>query len=209
MSGQEDTGQAITHHIFTVSATMIAVCLTIITIFKVTNVDLMTMADDVLGLDAFIFIISCLMSYVSLRHRNNKTLELIADISFFIGMIIMVIAGAMVIFLTCWPSAWPHSKIADHRPWAGNRATTGFSRGSPMRLPRQGGRGALQVAAPPGRGFMFPMQFDYRILSTLPLPTEEQAVSLGGMRDEADIRGHGFTDEGSKSGATLSPMLFT
>jgi DMSO/TMAO reductase YedYZ heme-binding membrane subunit len=101
MSDKEDNSQTITHHIFTVSATMIAVCLTIITIFKVTNVDLMTMADDVLGLDAFIFIISCFMSYISLRHRNNKTLELIADISFFIGMIIMVIAGAMVIFLTC------------------------------------------------------------------------------------------------------------
>jgi hypothetical protein len=91
----------IAHYIFTGSATMIGVCITVITLFKVTETHMKTIADEILGINAFIFIISCFLSYLSLRKDRGRRLELIADVIFFTGMFIMVFVGLMIVFLAC------------------------------------------------------------------------------------------------------------
>ena len=58
-------------HLFTVSAAMVGVCLTVIGLLRViiTINKNDTFADDFLAFDAILFLISCLLSYWSLRKR--------------------------------------------------------------------------------------------------------------------------------------------
>jgi len=45
----------IAHHIFNGSLAMIGVCITVITLFKVFNAGILTFADDILGIDTFVY----------------------------------------------------------------------------------------------------------------------------------------------------------
>jgi len=95
-------------HIFTVSAAMVGVCLTGIGIIRVviSMRDVDTITDDLLALDALLFLFSCLFSYWALRTRGIQRLhqlERIADILFIIGLTLMagvcvLIAYALTLF---------------------------------------------------------------------------------------------------------------
>lgn len=82
-------------HIFTVSAGMVGVCLTVIGLLRVV-ITLQTQenfADDLVSVDAIFFLISCLSSYWALRTRNKlrmHRLENFADSVFIIAMLFMV-----------------------------------------------------------------------------------------------------------------------
>ena len=60
-------------HIFTVSSAMVGVCLTVIGLIRVviTFGKADTVADDLLAADAFLFLLSCLLSYSALRTRSK------------------------------------------------------------------------------------------------------------------------------------------
>jgi len=81
-------------HIFTVSAAMVGVCLTVIGLIRVVitfgKVD--TLADDLLAGDAFLFLVACLLSYYALWSRSISRMhwvERVADGAFIIAMILM------------------------------------------------------------------------------------------------------------------------
>jgi hypothetical protein len=68
-----------------------------------------TLADDLLAADAFLFLSSCLLSYVALRSRGFRRMHRIeraADATFLLAMLVMV---AICGFLTYAVSAPPHS----------------------------------------------------------------------------------------------------
>lgn len=98
-SQKKQQKEALSSHILVTASTMIGVCLTVITIFKVTNFHLKTYADELLGLDALLFIISCFLSYMSIRQENNKKIEFIADNLFIGAMSIMVVVGILILSL--------------------------------------------------------------------------------------------------------------
>src|SRR4051794_39855638 len=82
-------------HIFTVSAAMVGVCLTVIGLIRVviTLGKADTLADDLLAGDAFLFLLSCLLSYSALRTRSKRRMhrrERIADGIFIAAMVLMV-----------------------------------------------------------------------------------------------------------------------
>jgi hypothetical protein len=99
MDKQSKMNREIAHHIFSGSTTMIGVCITVITLFLIIKNRYTTYADGILAIDAFFFIISAFISYLSLRRNNNRKLELFADIFFFTGMLIMVIVGIMIVYI--------------------------------------------------------------------------------------------------------------
>ncbi len=79
-------------HIFTVSAAMVGVCLTVVGLIRVVitlgNRD--TLADDLLAGDAFLFLLACLLSYAALRTRTVRRmdrLERFADGVFIVAMV--------------------------------------------------------------------------------------------------------------------------
>src|ERR1041385_5599467 len=90
-------------HIFTVSAAMVGVCLTVIGLIRIVisirKID--TLADDLLAADAMIFLVACVCSYGALRTRRSRRmygLERTADITFIIGLVLMVVICGFVTY---------------------------------------------------------------------------------------------------------------
>lgn len=76
---------------------MIGVCITVITLFKVTKLHLTTYVDEMMGFDTLVFSLSCFLSYTSIRLKKQNKFELIADSFFLIGLFIMVVVGFIMI----------------------------------------------------------------------------------------------------------------
>jgi uncharacterized membrane protein len=82
-------------HVFTVSAAMVGVCLTVIGLVRivVSVRNSGTLADDLLSIDAILFLVACLSSYWALRTRNSRRmhrLERFADRLFILALLLMV-----------------------------------------------------------------------------------------------------------------------
>ena len=90
-------------HIFDTSATMVGVCLTVIGLFKLI-LQLKyggTWADDLLFIDALLFLITCGLAYWALRTRSIKRRHLaekIADVLFLVALILMTAICALVTY---------------------------------------------------------------------------------------------------------------
>ena len=90
-------------HIFTVSAGMVGVCLTVIGLVRVviTLGKADTFADDLVAIDALLFLVACLSSYWALRTRSVKRMhrvERFADIAFIVALVFMVVVGGFVTY---------------------------------------------------------------------------------------------------------------
>lgn len=91
-------------HICTISAGMVGVCLTTIGLIRVaiTMQKVNTYADDILALDAVIFLVATLTSYCVLRVRSQKRLyllERIADVAFMTGISVMTVACIFIVYI--------------------------------------------------------------------------------------------------------------
>jgi len=91
-------------HVFTVSATLVGVCMTVIGIVRIVIVtkNISTLADDLLALDAFIFLCSCLSSYWALRTSSRQRayqVERFADVIFIIGLVLMVVVCGIIVYV--------------------------------------------------------------------------------------------------------------
>ncbi len=90
-------------HIFSVSAAMVGVCLTVIGIIRVviTIGNIQTLADNFLSLDALLFLFACILSYFSLRKRGVRRLfllERIADSLFIIALVLMGLVCVLIAY---------------------------------------------------------------------------------------------------------------
>jgi hypothetical protein len=82
-------------HIFSVSAGMVGVCLTVIGILQIVNATqkVETLADDFLAADAVLFLVSCVLSYWAIRTRTTRRMhrvERFADGIFLVALMLMV-----------------------------------------------------------------------------------------------------------------------
>jgi divalent metal cation (Fe/Co/Zn/Cd) transporter len=99
----ETSARELSEHIFSVSAALVGVCLTVIGIFRLVSrsahVD--SVADNLLAIDALIFLVACLLSYLGLRARSSSHrhgFERAADVAFLAGLTMMVVVGALVAY---------------------------------------------------------------------------------------------------------------
>jgi hypothetical protein len=97
-------------HIFTVSSAMVGVCLTVIGLIRVviTLGKADTLADDLLAIDALLFLASCLLSYSAMRSRSFRRMHRIeraADAVFIVAMIVMTTICAFITYAVARP---PH-----------------------------------------------------------------------------------------------------
>ena len=95
--------QDICIHIFTVSAGMVGVCLTVIGLLRVVialrKAD--TFADNLLALDALLFLIACLSSYWALRTpgpRRMHAVERFADVAFLLALVLMAVVCVFITY---------------------------------------------------------------------------------------------------------------
>ncbi|HJT96917.1 MAG TPA: hypothetical protein VJ696_01260 [Rhodanobacteraceae bacterium] len=90
-------------HIFTASAALVGVCLTVIGLIHVVVVTMKvdTIADDLLAADALLFLASCLLSYWALRTRSAKRMyrvERAADAIFIAGLLLMTAICGVIVY---------------------------------------------------------------------------------------------------------------
>ena len=96
-----DSPSGISNHILPTAATMTGVCVTILSIVRLTEVSrhVSTVIDNLMAINGLVFLVSCFLSYMAIRHpRHAFALEKYADILFLIGLSLMVIGG----FLLAW-----------------------------------------------------------------------------------------------------------
>lgn len=87
---------------------MVGVCLTVIGLIRVviTLGKADTIADDLLAADAFLFLVSCLLSYSALRTRSKGRMhhrEKVADGIFIFGMILMAVICGFITYAISIP----------------------------------------------------------------------------------------------------------
>lgn len=97
------TKREISIHIFSVSAAMVGVCLTVIGIFRAIAElkSLTTLGDDALALDALLFLVSCIFAYASLRthlEKRKAAFERIADLIFICALSLMAFVCCFIVY---------------------------------------------------------------------------------------------------------------
>ena len=92
--------QSVAHHILPTSVTMAGVCITVISIIKLTerSYSFTTSIDDFLAVDSLAFLFSAFLSYLLLRSQRRIAWEHTADILFLVGMAIMVISAFPLVY---------------------------------------------------------------------------------------------------------------
>lgn len=93
----------LTIHIFTVSATLVGACLTVIGIMRhLGGAKVSHYGQELLALDAFLFLICCIFSYAALKtrkHLDKKNLITnMADYLFIIALSLMAIICGLIVY---------------------------------------------------------------------------------------------------------------
>lgn len=89
----------ISKHILPTSAPMVGVCMTVISILKLSANSSNTWADEILAVDSLLFIMSAIFSYVSIRNQlGENKYEDWADKIFIFGLVVMTFACFIVVF---------------------------------------------------------------------------------------------------------------
>lgn len=90
-------------HIFTVSAGLVGVCLTVVGLFRLFHRagEVESIADNLIATDAIVFLLACLCAYLALRSTSEtawRRLEHFADALFLFGLAAMVLISALVAY---------------------------------------------------------------------------------------------------------------
>ena len=93
----------ITIHIFSVSATLVGACLTVIGLFHISKriSHIQSYGQEILSLDALMFLFSCVFSYFALIKRKDKRhhlLEKAAERIFFVALTFMVLICGLIVY---------------------------------------------------------------------------------------------------------------
>lgn len=99
----QKTENEISIHIFSVSAGLVGVCLTVIGIFRAIAElkKFSTVGDNILAVAALIFLLTCMISYLALRSNDKirkRKIEKIADMMFLSGLSLMAIVCILIAY---------------------------------------------------------------------------------------------------------------
>jgi multisubunit Na+/H+ antiporter MnhF subunit len=98
---REEMEENLSSHIFTVSAGLVGVCLTVLSLFRVIFrlSKAHEISDGFIAVDAFGFLVACVFAYLSLRARNKESrhrFQLVADWAFLMSLAFMVIVAGLI-----------------------------------------------------------------------------------------------------------------
>jgi hypothetical protein len=89
----------VAHHILPTAATMMGMCMTVISIVKLLHIGSTgAMVDKLLAIDSLTFLASAVFSYFSMRNSAFSRLEKYADHSFMIGLMGMTVCSLLLAF---------------------------------------------------------------------------------------------------------------
>lgn len=89
--------------VFSVAAALIGVCLTGIGLLQVLHGlnQISTLGDELLALDAVLFLVTCVMSFLSFRTRQSHrrmSLRKVADVIFLVGLSLLAAVSGLISF---------------------------------------------------------------------------------------------------------------
>ncbi len=91
--------ETLARHILPTSATMLGVCMTVISIIKLLHMGHSgTLIDKLLGVDSLAYLVSAILSYASMRTDAFAGLEKHADVAFIAGLIGMGVCAFLLSF---------------------------------------------------------------------------------------------------------------
>ncbi len=88
-------------HILNSSSNLLGFCLVVLTSIKISKFTAATFIDEITGMAAMMLMISCILSFLSIRTKNetrSEKLENMAGIFFLIGLISLAITIVIVSF---------------------------------------------------------------------------------------------------------------
>lgn len=96
----------ITIHVFTVSATLVGVCLTVIGVFIMSRrlSHVRSFGEELVAVDALVFLVSCVLSYAALKMRRagrRRRLERLGEEVFFAALALMGFICGFIIYEIC------------------------------------------------------------------------------------------------------------
>jgi len=103
-----DKRRGLSLHILPTSATMIGVCVTVISLVRLFEVSggVGTIIDRAIAADTLVFLAAALLSYMAMRsERNAQRLETYADITFLVALGVL----AVMAFLFAWEIGYASS----------------------------------------------------------------------------------------------------
>ena len=88
-------------HIFSVSAALVGVCLTVISLFSISDAlkRIQNIGDELIAFDAILFLVTCVLSYMAIRTKARKRrliLEKTADGLFLTALLIIVFVAVLI-----------------------------------------------------------------------------------------------------------------
>ncbi|MGH8672327.1 MAG: hypothetical protein ACREUA_09905, partial [Burkholderiales bacterium] len=102
-SSHEQREHDLTMHVFSISAAMVGVCLTAIGILQLiaTQTKVHTLGDDLLAMDAVLFVCCCFLSFWSFKARQarlRQRLRFLVDVLFMVALVVMVLICAIIAY---------------------------------------------------------------------------------------------------------------
>lgn len=89
----------LSQHILPTSAQLVGVCVTVISLVKVLHIGQVgSLLDRLLAIDALLFTVSAVLSYVSLRGGKFAHLEKYADNFFMLGLVELGVCAVLLAF---------------------------------------------------------------------------------------------------------------
>jgi hypothetical protein len=87
-------------HILNASSNLLGICFIVLTSIKLLSKSGQTLIDDIAIVAIFLFMVSCILSFLSIRNTNksSKLLERIADIIFLGGLVLLFITTILFSF---------------------------------------------------------------------------------------------------------------
>ena len=88
-------------HILNTSSNLMGFCLVVLTSIKISKFAQATIIDEITGLTAVFLVVSCILSFLSIRTANDiraEKLERIADVIFLIALISIALTIILVSF---------------------------------------------------------------------------------------------------------------
>ena len=94
----ENSGSAdVNNNVFNGSIALLAVCITVISLFQIMNKSMVRLVDDMLGISSILFTASMALAYFSIRKNNQRKYQHRADVVFVLGLICMFVSGVLLV----------------------------------------------------------------------------------------------------------------
>ena len=99
----EKQEENISIHIFSVSASMVGVCVMVLGLFSIFQSleKIKNISDELLAVNGFLFLCSCLFSYIAIRTKNRKRrykLERVADTIFLTAISLIALIAILIVW---------------------------------------------------------------------------------------------------------------